>query len=529
MSLLQLVSANLGPQNNAFNIPRNLAIEYFTEEFSNNMLRMGRDCDTKSPEYLEIELSEGLDQENFKNICHKICFEMSIGGQIILSIPLRFMMNLKEYEICDNTFYITIPFEMFCDDIRVVALQYHDIVFRLTNTENNFRSCKLISKGVFYDTNLRMPMARDPHEHIIQCLASTEILCTNFLNGNEFQINQFNYNMNFNGCHKGFFIESENVDQINEISLSLNTSQRFLYNRFLVRTKCIKINQHLLYLPLNYDKSYTDRSNTGFEGALNLDRIDSKKINIKLDCPQSKICIYGLGSNVLKYASEMSGVRFSGYNMIHEHREYIESGIYHQTTPLTIPLATLVRNRHLETQTPTVPNFFDTDPGFELRLPTIHSNTYIEYIYRPITNNNKLTCSITQCEIDINDRYMSCVQCSNNYMEESIKNWFIHRPDRKSCPMCRTNWTDFNVYINGQMNEQMNEDIIVEPIDEPMNEPMNQPMNEPMNQPMNEDIVVEPMDEQTIESTDESTDEDIAEPPQIIIERARRNYLYRFF
>ena len=312
----------------AFNIPRNLAIEYFTEEFSNNMLRMGRDCDTKSPEYLTIELSEGLDQENFKNICHKICFEMSIGGSPILSIPLRFMMNLKEYEIYDNTFYITIPFEMFCDDIRLAALQFHDTVFRLTNTENNFRSCKLISKGVFYDTNLRMPMARDPHEHIIQCLASTEILCTNFLNGNgnENQINQinqfnqFNYNILFNGCHKGFFIESENVDQINEISLSLNGAQRFLYNRFLVRTKCIKINQHLLYLPLNYDKSYTDRSNTGFEGALNLDRIDVTKLNIKLDCPQSKICIYGLGSTMLRYINGMAGLAYDNSNIIHEHR-----------------------------------------------------------------------------------------------------------------------------------------------------------------------------------------------------------------
>ena len=505
----------------AFNIPRNLAIEYFTEEFSNNMLRMGRDCDTKSPEYLTIELSEGLDQENFKNICHKICFEMSIGGSPILSIPLRFMMNLKEYEIYDNTFYITIPFEMFCDDIRLAALQFHDTVFRLTNTENNFRSCKLISKGVFYDTNLRMPMARDPHEHIIQCLASTEILCTNFLNGNEFQINQFNYNMNFNGLHKGFFIESENVDQINEISLSLNGAQRFLYNRFLVRTKCIKINQHLLYLPFNYDKSYTDRTPVGFEGALNI--IDVSKLNIKLDCPQSKICIYGLGSTMLRYINGMAGSHDNS-NIIHEHREYIESGIYHQTTPF--PLATLVRNRHLETQTPTVPNFFDTDPGFELRLPAIHIQS--PPIYRPITNNNKLTCSITQCEFDINDRYMSCVQCSNNYMEESIKNWFIHRPDRKSCPMCRTNWTDFNVYINGQMNEQMNEDIIVEPPDEPIDEPMNQ-YGESMIEPMNEDIVVEPMDEQTIESTDESTDEDIAEPPQIIIGHARRNYLYRFF
>ena len=80
-------------------------------------------------------------------------------------------------------------------------------------------------------------------------------------------------------------------------------------------------------------------------------------------------------------------------------------------------------------------------------------------------------------------------------MEESIKNWFVHRPDRKSCPMCRTNWTDFNVYINGQMNEDivvepMDEDIVVESMNEPMNEyvvePMNEPMDEPMNEPTNE-------------------------------------------
>jgi hypothetical protein len=442
MSLQQL--ASVGPQNRS---QRNLATEYFTEEFSNNTLRMERNVDTKSPEYLEIELSEGLDQVNFKTICHKICFEMTIGGQIILNIPLRFMMNLKEYEICDNKFYITIPFEMFCDDIRLIALPYHDTVFRLTNTENNFRSCKLISKGVFYDNNLRIPMSRD-HEHIIQCLESTEILCSN-----ENQFSQFNYNMNFKGLHKGFFIESENVDQINEISLSLNGAQRLLYNRFLVRTKCIKINQHLLYLPLNYDKSYTDRSNTGFEGALNLSRIDVSKLNIKLDCPQSKICIYGLGSTILRYMSGMAGLSSYSYNMLHEHKEYTESGIYYQVAP----------------------------------LPTIHIER--PPIYRPITNNNKLTCSITQCEIDINDRYMSCVQCSNNYMEESIKNWFIHRPSTKNCPTCRTNWTDFNVYINGQMNEPMNEDIIIEPMDEPMDEPMVEPMDEYIVEPIG---IIEP-------------------------------------
>ena len=36
-----------------------------------------------------------------------------------------------------------------------------------------------------------------------------------------------------------------------------------------------------------------------------------------------------------------------------------------------------------------------------------------------------------------------------NFDEASIKSWFRQRPHRKKCPMCRVDWTDFNVYING--------------------------------------------------------------------------------
>ena len=48
---------------------------------------------------------------------------------------------------------------------------------------------------------------------------------------------------------------------------------------------------------------------------------------------------------------------------------------------------------------------------------------------------------------------MSCSQCSNNFVEDSIKSWFRQRPHRKKCPMCRVDWTDFNVYINGEEPE----------------------------------------------------------------------------
>lgn len=429
MSIIQLIA--IGAQNSSMNIPRNLSTEYFTECFENNILRMERRCDTKCPEYLEIELNPNIDRNNFKNICHKVCFEMEIGGQRILNIPLRFMMYLKDYEICDNKFYVSIPFQMFCDDIKLICLQFHEVRFKLTNTENNFTSCKLISKGIYYDTPIRQEMNQNNHQDIIQQLASTELTCTN--EGR----NEFKYRMPFDTIHKGFFIECENVDEINEIKLQLNGNDRTYYNRFLVRTKCVKINQQLLYFPLNYDKSYTDRTREGFEGSLNLSRIDSSIFNIKLDNLQSKICIYGLGSNMLRYSSGMGGLAYS-FSSRHDYEEYNEDGNYdYVVTQIQEPI-----------QTP-------------IQRPVITSAV----IYKPITNNDKLMCCITHEEFSVNARYMSCSQCSNNFDEESIKIWFRPGFYRKKCPMCRVDWTDFNVYINGEEPEpgQIEELEILDP------------------------------------------------------------------
>lgn len=423
MSLIQLVAE--GFQNSSYNIPRNLAIDYFTENFVNDSLTMESNCDTKSPEYLEIELNPNIDRNNFNNICHKVCLEMEIGRQSIFTIPLRFMMYLKNYEICDNKFYISIHFQMFCDDIKLICLQYHEVRFKLTNTENNFTSCNLISKGIYYDSPIRRTiMSLRNHGHIIQTLASTEISCPN-------QRNEFKYRMPFDSIHKGFFIECENVDEINEIKLQLNNNDRMFYNRFLVRTKCVKINQQLLYFPLNYDKSYTDRTSVGFEGSLNLNRIGSSILNIKLDNLQSKICIYGLGSNILRYNSGMAGLEYSFSSSSHDYEEYNQSEYY---------------TRH--------------EQNNYINLTTdVNGNIIENIIYKPITNNDKLTCCITHEDIYVNAHYMSCSRCSNNFDKNSIKSWFRQKPHNKKCPICRENWSDFSVYINSQEPE-------AEPIEE---------------------------------------------------------------
>lgn len=309
MALMQLIH-NIN--NVHFGVINNMDIEYITENFSDNRLILNKSPDTKCPEYLEIELNQNVN--NFKQICHKVCLMMEIGGNMILNIPLRFMMNLKNYEICDDKLYISIPFQMFCDDIKLICLEHRDVVFTLINNEHNF-TCKLISKCIYYDTPIRKIMSTTIHFNIVQYLTSIEFNCPN-------PQNEFKHKMHLKGIHKGFFIESENIDEINEITLHLNDHERTRYNRFMVRTKCVKINQHLLYFPLNIDKLYTDRTNEGFNGSLyNLE----STLKIKFDNPQSKLCIYGLGLDKLMYDSGMVMLRM-GYNQNHSYVEYDEVG-----------------------------------------------------------------------------------------------------------------------------------------------------------------------------------------------------------
>lgn len=440
-AILQLIA--IGVQNRDFNIPRNLAVSYFTEDFQEGQLsnsialrvRMLRDCDVKIPEYLEFEFPSNYNFDNFKMLIHKVSLDMLIGGQKIFSMPLRFMIHLKNYEICDNKIYISIPFQMFCGEIKIVALSSHDVDFVLTNVENIiniFSSFKLISKGIFYDTG-RRELVTNLSEEIIQTLASLETT-------SPIPRNDFKYNIPFDGIHKGFYIECENVDEINEIRLSLARSDRFHYNRFFVRTKCVKISQQLLYFPMNFDKSHQNRTPEDFEGSLNLSRSDIATLNIKLDTLNTKICVYGLGSNILRTVSGMCGLRYSssfGFNL---YCDYQENGIYNN--PLNLIQQPLIQTDVQETG---------------------------NIIYKVITDDKKMCC-IMHDDIANGARYMNCSKCNNNFNEEPILQWLRQRTGLRHqtvnpCPLCKEKWSDFNIYINSeepqeQETEPNNQDVV---------------------------------------------------------------------
>ncbi len=386
--------------------------DYITENFNvNNFLQISNSCDKIVPEYLEFELAPNYNIENI----HKACFEMTLSENLlfkqIFNIPLRFLMLLNNYEICDNKLYIQIPFEMFCDKISIVGLHnnFH-VNFSLTGITNDFLNSKLIMKRLYFDADVRRELARNQQTIFLQQLSSVEI------NAEEPK-NEFKFKAPFRGIHKGFYIECENVDNINNIQIKLNWVETPLinYGRFLVKKKCVKVNSKLLYIPFNYEKSQSGRNISDFFGSVNLARIDRTMLNIKLDNPISKVCIYGLGSNVLDVSSNGINLHFN-YSIGHHYLDYRENGIY-------------INNDGI---------YFSSTSSFH----------YISNIvYKQITDQNKIQCCIEHDDISSGARYMSCIKCHNNYNETALKAWFENKT-RKTCPMCRETWTDFNVYIN---------------------------------------------------------------------------------
>ena len=420
-SLMHLVAMN-SMSYNRLNIKSKYTTDYNSHKLVNNnvITILHNNADLICPEFLEIELLPNIDANEFKNICHKICLRIEIGGNVIFNVPLRFMMLLKEYEICDNKFYINIPFKMFCDDIKCISALHKETIFYLSNTENNFSSCNLILKNYFYDSVERNLFMTNSYETIIQSLSSTEINCQNLKN-------IFVHNMDM-GLYKGFFIECVNVDEINEIILILRTEVYNLiktnYNRFLVKMKCVKLNQNLLYFPLNYEKSYIDRNREDFEGLLDLINDGLKcEIIIKFDNMQSKICVYNLSVGILNYTAGMAYVSSFNY-FTHDYIEFNEN----------------MCNEILEI----------------IKKINLNDSNLIK-INKPITNINKLMCNITLENIKIDEEYMCCFQCNNNFNANSLKEWLNKSKNTNKCPSCRSNWCNFNVYINNNCLIENNE------------------------------------------------------------------------
>lgn len=70
-------------------------------------------------------------------------------------------------------------------------------------------------------------------------------------------------------------------------------------------------------------------------------------------------------------------------------------------------------------------------------------------IRKKIMEHDDDICQIKHEQIGDCDIYMNCSCCNKNFFEEEIRHWLLSKPiGNRTCPNCRAQWSNNNMYIN---------------------------------------------------------------------------------
>lgn len=307
---------------------KNKSKVYIPEEFVDYSLNYKNImADKKCPDHLQLTLNESSQDIDIVQVLYNVCLELTMYDRYnqcdtkYVCIPLRFLIELNSCELVDNDVYIKIPFDMFMNEIPMYCIQYCEITFTLTNAETIVSSCKMISRCTYMDrkerlglianstfdvktkkgkpiqeimTNIYGPAyecSQKPIQEIIQQLSLTNIHFSE-------PVYECSQKLICKRITKGFFMECDNVDYITHIKFDIKNNVFIRFNPFLVKTKCVKISQHLLYVPFNSEYSYLDRNPKSFEGSINFSKLTSNNLEVKFNNPIHRLSIYGLTTNM---------------------------------------------------------------------------------------------------------------------------------------------------------------------------------------------------------------------------------------
>jgi hypothetical protein len=469
-SIMQLALNERGETRNTYgsrNIYTNVAVDFQTYNFENYKLTLSRNVDKVLPEYLILNLYDNTTTlETIYNCGRNIYINFKIGAQTLLNIPLSILWNLKEPEICDNKLYLKIPFAMFFGDIYIAGLQFREVTFTLvnhTNLVNYVSDYSLLCKTYIGDSQYRRN-SLDTSSCCIQQISSLELHVS--LENHEDTSDEFKIQTNsFQGFSKGFFIETNNINELNNMRFYINDLIRIDYNRFMIRNKSQRINDNMIFLPFNADIVFNERSFNSFVGSINLSEVIQSTLKLIFDTPRNKVKVYSMNMNdYVQTRSEITSSQntinthlvedFTRHSLMHvERRETsnIVNNIVNDISVNSIIENHVPLNLNLILENEITVNFNNLYSGIS---DTNYNNYYINNsvdtliidaeICRLIPEERK-TCGINLEEINVDQKYMSCAECSNNFNEISIRIWLTQR---RTCPSCRCNWSDFNVYSN---------------------------------------------------------------------------------
>lgn len=460
-SLLQL-AANHSNETNSV-ITENIAIGYKIYNFNpNNELNINNPpiFDKINPECLILNINNDFHSSLivFQTYISPLTLNFSIDNRNILKIPLSLLWNLNQPEIIDNKLYLKIPFDMFFGDINLCGLRNYDIKFSIDysnihlagNYNMNIYHAQPMNFALLCRTHSidqrELRFYLDVSNNSIQQISSIQIHSLNNINSDEFRIRT----NRFRGFIKGFFIEATLVSQyLQEIKFYTNQFIRFHYDAYLIRQKCVKISDDMIYFPFNPQELFSNNTNNSYRGSINFDGIESHFLNLKFLHRRQKVRIYVLSKNNYSQRDNIFNIQ-TMYTSLNLYEDFNT----HPLTPIDHLIQPFIQQQH--------GNLLDTGPVYDISLNDI---PYISQVLnRKIGEDDHNTCPIQQSEIQENERYMLCSSCQNCYNEYAIISWFVscNTYNRTvTCPTCRSLWSDHNVYVNAE-NEIPDENEIVQ-------------------------------------------------------------------
>jgi hypothetical protein len=464
-SLLQLA----GNQTNEINsfIWRNIAIGYKTYNFNlNNELNINNPpiFDKINPECLILSVNNDNEYNLifFQTYITPLTLNFTINNQNILKIPMALLWNLKNPEIINNKLYLKIPFDMFFGDINLCGLQNYEIKFAIDysnihlagNNNMNIYHAQQMSFSLLcrtYSIDQRnLNFYADVSNNSIQQISSIQINTINNINSDEFRIRT----NRFRGFIKGFFIESTHVfEYLQEIKFYTNQFIRFHYDTYLIREKCVKISNDMIYFPFNSQELFENNTNNSYIGSINFDGIESHFLNLRFIHRRQKVRIYALSKNNYNQRDGIFNIQtmYTNFNLY-------ENFDTHPLTPIDDLINPFIQENLIQNHQ----NLLYSGPIYDASLNDV---PYISQVLnRKIGEYDQNTCPIQQTEIQENERYMLCSSCRNCYNEYAIISWFVSCNNYNrgtTCPTCRSVWDDHNVYINAE-NEIPDENEIVQ-------------------------------------------------------------------
>jgi hypothetical protein len=369
-----------------------------------------RASDSIEIEYLIIKCPSEmqLNENNLYELIDKLnTIEITIGGMYIWKNKINLFTKLNKPKIINNSLCIKLPFDMFVDEIKLISLQYHEVkcFISLNQSLPNYEF-NIYYNQKFYDNEPRREMAQNNYETPIQQISS------HIIELNE-PSNILTQNLFFSGLSKGYLFDG-NINQISNFKLSLNGVDYLDYNQIMLQLYGIKINDNLMFLPFDTHVNYKDITPTSFITGLNHAYINDVKCIINFIEPQIKFAIHTIEHNILRYGSGMGGVHFAERSIINI---------------FNTPENRIIHN------TPIIHNFRNNNSS----IIWTSINKIID-----LTKNDE--CPIIYKTFEPNCSYCVCSVCKYNLDADSLKHYFSITNNK--CPLCRSPWTDYIIYIN---------------------------------------------------------------------------------